>query len=279
MATVSQLLQRASELQNTSDTAQLDCEILLCHLLRVDRSWLRTWPDGEVSPQQVEQFEELLAARIQGKPIAHLIGSRGFWTLDLKVTADTLIPRPETEHLVELALALPLPDDSGVLDLGTGTGAIALALAAERSNWQLTAVDYQPKALVVARENCQRHQLSNVQIIESNWFSNITAQTSKFDLIVSNPPYIHSDDPHLHQGDLRFEPISALASGADGLEDLRRIISQSREYLNAKGWLLVEHGYQQGPAVRELFTTAGFTEVNTQRDYNQLERITFGQWL
>lgn len=279
MTTVSQLLQRASALQNTSDTAQLDCEILLCHLLAVDPSWLRTWPDAEVSPQQVAQFEALLASRIQGAPIAHLIGSRGFWTLDLKVTPDTLIPRPETEHLVEKALALPLPAESRVLDLGTGTGAIALALAAERSDWQLTAVDCQPEALAVARHNCQRHQLANVQVIESNWFSNIPIKAPKFDLIVSNPPYIHSEDPHLQQGDLRFEPITALVSGAEGLEDLRTIVDQSRDYLKPKGWLLVEHGYQQGRAVRELFAAAGFTEVSTQRDYNRQERISFGQWL
>jgi len=279
VTTVSRLLQRASALQNTSDTAQLDCEILLCHLLAVDRSWLRTWPDAQVSPQQVEQFEVLLESRIQGTPIAHLIGSRGFWTLDLKVTPDTLIPRPETEHLVEKALALHLPANSHVLDLGTGTGAIALALATERPDWQLTAVDCQPEVLAVARHNCQRHQLTNVEITESNWFSTLATQSAKFDLIVSNPPYIHSDDPHLQQGDLRFEPIAALVSGVEGLEDLRTIVDQSRDYLNPKGWLLVEHGYQQGPAVRELFTAAGFTEVSTQRDYNQLDRITFGQWL
>ena len=275
MVKVCQLLDSAEQLRTTSDSPQVDCEMLLCHVLEVDRSWLRTWPDAVVDAAQVSQFQALLAARVEGVPIAYLIGCRGFWNLDLKLTADTLIPRPETELLVETALDLPLPACSQVLDLGTGSGAIALALASERPDWQLTAVDSQSDTLAVAKQNCYHHGLQNVQMIQSNWFAEIAAQ---FNLIVSNPPYIEQDDPHLQRGDLRFEPIAALVSGADGLNDLKHIIKHSPRYLTDDGWLVVEHGFNQGSAVRNLFVSAGFAEVVTQRDYSQLERVTLGQW-
>ena len=251
--------------------------MLLCHLLEVDRAWLRTWPDATVEPEQLQRFEALLQARLQGSPIAYLTGSRGFWSLDLNVSPDTLIPRPETELIVEIALTLALPMRSSVLDLGTGTGAIALALASERQDWQLTAIDSQSGAVALAKQNCQRQGLSNVQIFQSDWFSGIASDSTDFDLIVSNPPYIERDDPHLEQGDVRFEPSSALVSGADGLDDLRKIVSQSPDYLADGGWLLVEHGCEQGNAVRELFISAGFSEVVTQRDYNNLDRVTLGR--
>ena len=266
-------------MQSTSDSPQLDCEMLLCHVLEVDRTWLRTWPDKQVSQDQQQAFEILLQKREQGVPIAYLIGSRGFWTLDLKVSEETLIPRPETELLVEVALSLELPNCSSVLDLGTGTGAIALALASERQEWRLTAVDSQSAAVTLAKQNCQRHSLINVDFLQSNWFSAVAVDSPAFDLIVSNPPYIGRDDAHLQQGDVRFEPNSALVSGVDGLDDLGLIVAQSPDYLVAGGWLLVEHGYEQGRAVRNLFVAAGFSHVSTRRDYNDLDRVTYGQWL
>lgn len=275
MVKVSQLLKSAEQLRATSDSAQVDCEMLLCHVLDVDRSWLLTWPDAAIDTEQAQQFESLIRARLEGVPIAYLIGSRGFWNLDLKLTADTLIPRPETELLVEIALNLSLPMDSKILDLGTGSGAIALALASERANWQLTALDSQADTLAVAKLNCHHHKLANVQMIQSDWFTEVTDQ---FNLIVSNPPYIEQNDPHLQRGDVRFEPVTALVSGADGLNDLRHIIKHSPDYLADNGWLLVEHGFNQGSAVRDLFISVGFSEVATQCDYNQLERVTLGQW-
>jgi len=271
---ISQLLKSAVQLNHRSDTATVDCELLLCHVLNVERSYLKTWPDRELNSADQAQFQQLLERRIQGQPIAYLIGTQGFWTLDLNVSPDTLIPRPETELLVEAALELELPEQSKALDLGTGTGAIALALASERSQWQISAVDLMPNAVQLASANCHRHQLNNVEIFQSSWFAEIPAQ--RFNLIVSNPPYIEDNDVHLTQGDVRFEPASALVSGSDGLNDLRLLIAESVNYLADRGWLMVEHGYQQGPAVRELFEQAGFAQVETRRDLNDLERITLG---
>ena len=271
---ISQVLQSAVQRNHLSDTATVDCELLLCHVLDVDRSYLKTWPDRELSSAVEEQFEQLLERRIEGEPVAYLIGTQGFWTLDLKVSPDTLIPRPETELLVETALELDLPRQAKALDLGTGTGAIALALASERSQWQISAVDLMPKAVQLASANCQRYEFENVEIFQSSWFAEIPAQ--RFDLIVSNPPYIEDGDRHLTQGDVRFEPASALVSGSDGLDDLRLLIAESVNYLADRGWLMVEHGYQQGPAVRELFRQAGFSAVETRADLNGLERITLG---
>ena len=272
--TISQLLQTAVQQNHASDTPVLDCELLLCHVLDVDRTWLKTWPDREISSDHQQQFQQLLQRRIEGEPIAYLVGSQGFWTLNLKVSPDTLIPRPETELLVETALELALPRRARVLDLGTGTGAIALALASERPQWQVSGADLMPGAVELAKHNCQNHKLDNVTLLQSNWYSDIPAQP--FDLIVSNPPYIEEGDRHLSEGDVRFEPASALVSGESGLQDLETLIGQSPDYLAASGWLLVEHGYQQGAAVRELFEQAGFAAVETRLDLNGLERITLG---
>ena len=275
---VTELLQNSNQLQSISDTAVLDTELLLCFALDVDRAWLRTWPDHQPEAIQVKTFKALLSRRLTGEPIAFIIGCQGFWTLNLTVSADTLIPRPETELLVEIALGLDLPKVSRVLDLGTGTGAIALALASEHNNWQLTAVDSQIAAVNLAEINRQNCQLDNVSIYQSDWFSQVPGLISspQYHLIISNPPYIEIDDPHLSAGDVRFEPASALVSGRDGLDDLRVVIEQSPKYLDSNGWLLVEHGYQQGTAVRNLFANAGFTAVATQVDYNNLERVTLG---
>ena len=278
MANVSELLQLSAKLQPTSDSPQLDCELLLCHVLDVDRTWLRTWPEKQVSSAQKSLFISLLDQRFEGMPIAYLVGSRGFWSMDLKVSTDTLIPRPETELLVEIALNLNLPRHSCGLDLGTGTGAIALALASERQDMQWIALDSQSGAVELAQANCKHQQLTNVTIFQSDWFDALQATNNTFDLIVSNPPYIAADDPHLVEGDVRFEPSSALVSGADGLDDIKIIISQSSAYLNTNGWLLIEHGYNQGQAVRDLMCAAGFFKVATQQDYNHLDRVTLGQY-
>lgn len=278
MASISNLLSLSSQLESISDTPQLDCELLLCHVIDKDRTWLRTWPDNQVSPTHQTLFKSLLDQRIKGTPIAYITGSRGFWSMDLNVSSDTLIPRPETELLVETALNLGLPRRACGLDLGTGSGAIALALASERSDMQWFAVDAQLGAVELAQDNCNQQQLSNVSIFQSNWFDAIKQQDNKFDLIVSNPPYIAKDDPHLSQGDVRFEPKTALVSGVDGLDDIKVIVSQSSMYLNTNGWLVLEHGYNQGKAVRDLMLLADFNEVTTIQDYNNLDRITLGFW-
>lgn len=278
MASVSELLKLSAKLQLNSDSPQLDCELLLCHALEVDRTWLRTWPENQVSATQQALFESLLDQRINGTPVAYLIGTRGFWSMDLNVSSDTLIPRPETELLVEIALNLSIPNKACGLDLGTGSGAIALALASERLDMQWIAVDSQQGAVELAQSNCDQQQLTNVSIFQSSWFDAIKAPNNKFDLIVSNPPYIAVADPHLSQGDVRFEPSTALVSGVDGLNDIKIIVRQSPSYLNANGWLILEHGYNQGQSVRELMLAAGFSQVVTKQDYNNLDRVTLGQW-
>jgi release factor glutamine methyltransferase len=272
--TIAELLHSATVANQPSDSPKLDCELLLCFVLGVAPSYLKTWPERQVSGDHWAQFDALLQRRIAGEPVAYLIGSQGFWSLDLEVSPATLIPRPETELLVEVALDLALPEQAAVLDLGTGTGAIALALASERSGWQICAVDLQQSAVDLAERNRQRYQLNNVRLFASDWFAAIPVQ--RFDLIVSNPPYIEANDPHLSQGDVRFEPASALVSGDDGLDDLRLVCSQSVDYLADGGWLLLEHGFDQGAAVRELLERAGFTLVETRSDLNGCERITLG---
>lgn len=274
--TIAELLQSATQANHLSDSPGLDCELLLCFVLGVSASYSKTWPERQVSDDHSAEFNALLKRRVAGEPVAYLIGSQGFWSLDLEVSPATLIPRPETELLVEVALDLPLPREAAVLDLGTGTGAIALALATERSHWQICAVDLQQQAVDLAERNRQRYQLDNVRLFASDWFTAIPAQ--RFDLIVSNPPYIEANDPHLNQGDVCFEPASALVSGADGLNDLRLVCAQSVDYLADGGWLLLEHGFDQGDAVREVLEQAGFTSVKTDTDLNHLERLTQGRY-
>lgn len=263
-------------LQATSESARADAEILLAHCLQKSRTYLYTWPEKVVDSNTEATFRQLLAERLRGVPIAHLTGQREFWTLNLKVTPDTLIPRPETELLVETAISLLPAGSSAILDLGTGTGAIALSIAHERPDLQVTACDFSAAALAVASENAQTHHISNMQFIQSNWFSALPSQ--HFDLIVSNPPYIEADDPHLAQGDVRFEPLTALASGQDGLDDIRHIVQSAPQWLANGGWLLLEHGYHQGKAVTTLLQAAGFQQVRCLPDLAGNDRVSLGQW-
>ncbi|WP_449125585.1 peptide chain release factor N(5)-glutamine methyltransferase [Pseudomonas viridiflava] len=273
MTIIASLL-RSAELPD-SPTARLDAELLLAAALGKPRSFLHTWPERIVSTEAALAFAGYLQRRRTGEPVAYILGQQGFWKLDLEVAPHTLIPRPETEMLVEAALELvPAFAPAQVLDLGTGTGAIGLALANDRQQWKITAVDRVLEAVELAERNRQRLQLDNAEVLNSHWFSALEGR--QFDLIISNPPYISEADPHLSMGDVRFEPGSALTAGPDGLDDLRTIISEAPAHLSPGGWLLLEHGYDQGPAVRELLIRHGFERIQTRRDLGEHERITFG---
>ena len=258
------------------DEARREAELLLEHALGRDRAWLFAHARDAVDDAAMETFDALIAQRVLGVPVAHLVGSWGFWTLRLRVTADTLIPRPETELLVEAALArLPADVPSRVADLGTGSGAIALALARECPLAHVIATDASEAALAVARANAAANRIGNVEFRVGDWFAPIAGE--RFDLIASNPPYIAAADPHLVQGDLRFEPLSALASGIDGLDAIRRIVADAPAHLRPGGWLLLEHGFDQGAAVRALLESAYFQTCETLRDLERRDRVTLGR--
>lgn len=254
-----------------------EAELLLLHVLGRERGWLFAHATDLLDPATAEAFAALLQRRIAGEPVAYLLGRRGFWTLDLAVSPATLIPRPETERLVELALErLPEGVPLRIADLGTGSGAIALALASERPLAQIVATDMSADAIAVAAGNARQHGLANVAFRQGSWHAPLADE--RFDLIASNPPYIANDDPHLAQGDLRFEPATALASGHDGLDDIRLIIAGAPAHLQPGGWLLMEHGWDQGEAIRALLEGAGFVEVETALDLEQRDRVSLGRW-
>ncbi|MFY9993472.1 MAG: peptide chain release factor N(5)-glutamine methyltransferase [Leclercia sp.] len=260
---------------SASDSPRRDAEILLGHVTGRARTYILAFGETVLSQDEETQLAALLARRKTGEPVAHLVGEREFWSLPLYVSAATLIPRPDTECLVEQALARLPASPARILDLGTGTGAIALALASERPDCQVTAVDVMPDAVALAQRNVDRLGLSNVTVMHSSWFSALADR--QFETIVSNPPYIDEADPHLGIGDVRFEPRSALVAAGQGLADLSQIITDARQHLVSGGWLLLEHGWTQGEAVRALFLQAGYQQVETCRDYGGNERLTVGK--
>ena len=265
--------QLEAALRLDSSSARIEVQCLLQAVLQVNRAHLLTHPEQLLDADQHARYMALLERRLGGEPIAYLLGEREFYGLTFKVSPATLIPRPETELLVELALQhIPQQGACRLLDLGTGSGAIALSIAHARRNTEVTAVDASDAALEVAQHNMQLLKLGNVRLLHSDWFSAL--QGERFDIIVSNPPYIAADDVHLAQSDVRFEPRTALASGADGLEDIRRITAQATGHLNVNGWLLLEHGYDQAAQVRAILQQAGFTGVFSAHDLAGIERVS-----
>lgn len=263
-----------------SGLVPLDAQVLLAHVLHHDRAWLVAHDDVSLTPQQVDAYFALARRRRDGEPIAYLTGAREFWGLSFRVSPAVLIPRPETETLVELALArLPKDFEAGVLDLGTGSGAIAIAIAHERPRLRILATDASADALAIARENARRLATANVEFLQTDWYDAVPRnwRGAPFALIASNPPYVAAGDPHLGEGDLRFEPVWALAPGGDGLSAIRTIVAGAVERLAPGGTLVVEHGYDQSARVRELFVAAGFADIVAVRDLAGIARIVAGR--
>ncbi|PAW00383.1 peptide chain release factor N(5)-glutamine methyltransferase [Vibrio coralliilyticus] len=263
--------------ESGSDSPSLDAAVLLCHTLNKPRSFLLTWPDKILDSEAILAFEANLQRRINGEPVAYITGEREFWSLPLKVAPSTLIPRPDTERLVEIALEKAVENQGDILDLGTGTGAIALAIASELPNRQVWGIDLKQEAKQLAESNAEHLGIRNAQFLSGSWFEPIEAGT-KFALIVSNPPYIEEHDPHLAQGDVRFEPLSALVAKDNGLADIKHISSQVLSFLQCDGWLMFEHGYDQGMAVREILGSLGYQNITTYKDYGENDRVTIGQF-
>ncbi|WP_404345271.1 peptide chain release factor N(5)-glutamine methyltransferase [Vreelandella venusta] len=281
-----------------SPSPRIDAEVLMEFATGRSRTWLYTWGDSECPTWEHARFDALIAARAQGQPVAYLTGEREFWGLPLATSPTTLIPRPDTETLVEAALARAGTPTGRLLDLGTGTGAIALAFASEKPDWQVVGVDVRPEAVALAAHNARTLNITNATFLVSDWFSAFTLSSlstssssasspgssspgspslgSTFEIIVSNPPYIAADDPHLGQGDVRFEPRSALVAEADGMADLLHLITQAKAYLMPGGWLALEHGYQQAPGVRQALEKAGYLSVESVQDMGGHERVTLG---
>lgn len=271
-----QWLSLAAARFSQSDSPKRDAEILLSFVTARARTYVLAFGETELAADQLQVLEQLATRREQGEPIAYLVGEREFWSLPLSVSSATLIPRPDTECLVEQALALLPVTPCRILDLGTGTGAIALALASERPDCAVVGVDIQADAVALACHNAEKLAIENVNFLQSSWFDTVSG---RFTLIASNPPYIDANDPHLNEGDVRFEPHSALVAPAEGIASLDEIIRRAPAYLEAGGWLLLEHGWQQADAVQKLLNTAGFSAVMTHKDYGNNDRVTVGQWI
>ncbi|MDX2503715.1 MAG: peptide chain release factor N(5)-glutamine methyltransferase [Gammaproteobacteria bacterium] len=285
LLTIDHILRSGIAQLNQSDTPKLDSEILLLKVLNDNnnksekiytKTWLLTWPEKTLSKKQVQQFEHYIELRSQGMPVSYITGTKDFWSFTLDVTSDTLIPRPETELLVECALEkISAHQNSHILDLGTGSGAIALAIASEMRLSNVLATDFSLEALNVAQNNAIRLGLKNISFCQSHWFKNISEQN--FDLIISNPPYIAENDPHLDENVRSYEPLSALLSKDNGLADINEIIIHSQHYLKSGGWLLFEHGYTQAEAVQNLFRENKFCQISSLNDLNQFPRVTLAQ--
>ena len=264
------------QLEDISDTAVLDAEVLLCHVIKKTRSHLRAWPEKTLSLEQYDQFQRLLNQRLLGQPIAYIIGKKEFWSRDFKVSPNVLIPRPDTELLIELSLDLIKNKvNPQLIDLGTGSGNIAITLAAERPDSDIMATDISNQALKIANHNAKTHQIKNIHFIQSDWFDNVSK--AEFDLVISNPPYIALDDPHLSQGDVRFEPDCALVADKKGLKDINIICQHALEYLKPNGTLLIEHGYDQQVAVQSIFDEYKYYNITTHNDLSGNPRVTTGQ--
>lgn len=287
MTTVKECLLNAAALKKCSSSPRLDCEILLAHVLDVDRGHLYAWPEKALTEVTTKQFEALFQRRLNGEPIAYLTGYKEFWSLPLAVNSSTLIPRPETELIVELVLEKAQAHQGfqapvRALDLGSGSGAIALAIASEKPKWDITAVDNSAGAMRMAQLNQQRLGFHNITFMLSDWFSGFEQREPErygFDFVLANPPYIDSEDPHLQRGDVRFEPRSALVAGDSGLKDLIAIINQSRRYMRSGSWLILEHGYQQSTNVLAAMRAAGYQDCATHSDFAGLPRASCGQFI
>jgi len=268
----------ADRLGKMSDTARLDAEILLACALNQARSHLRAWPERKLSPDEQDRFEDLIERRQSGTPVAYLFGEREFWSRSFKVRPGVLIPRPETELLVELALAaVPASQIADILDLGTGSGAIAVTVAAERPLARVTATDLSPDALDIAQENAALHGIPNICFRLGDWFDAV-ARSERFDLIVSNPPYVADDDPHLTRGDVRFEPSLALKGGLYGLDAFRIIAREARNYLKPHGQLMLEHGFDQANSLADLLTELRYIDISHHQDLQGHFRVSTARW-
>jgi len=277
--TIRQALKKAKlMLAPVSETAALEADLLLCFVLNKPRTHLIAWPEAALSHDQLAQFLRFVEQRASGVPLAYLLGEKEFWGERFSVTADTLIPRPETELLVAAALeVLPSQAAFNVLDLGTGSGAIAVSIAKQRPHCYVVAVDFSDKALSIAKKNAQRQKLTNIEFVHSDWFSELTQ--THYQVIVANPPYVSADDPHLVSGDIRFEPQAALVAEDHGLAALRHIIKQAGQYLDSGGWLMLEHGWDQGQNVQTLLTANHYQNVTLSEDLAGLDRMSMGQWV
>lgn len=276
MMNILQALQQARQrLANTSPSAVLDAEVLLSFVLKCNSAHLVAWPDKELTVEQTTHFLHLLQQRQQGMPVAYITGSREFWSLDFSVDNSTLIPRPETETLIDFILSTFTNSKKlKLLDMGTGSGAIAITIAREKPEWEIFASDISKQALQLAAQNSKKHQTS-VQLIHSDWFDNIPGKD--FDIIVSNPPYIEADDPHLQQGDVRFEPATALVAGKTGMDDIKKLCLHAKRFLAEDGYLVIEHGYNQKQQVFNCFANNGFKQIEQKKDLSGHTRITAGK--
>lgn len=273
-ATIKELLYEAENKLTNSCNARLDAEVLLCNVMKFDRGRLYSSPETIIPDNEVSLYRALVKDRQQGRPIAYLTGTREFWSLEFQVNEHTLVPRPETECLVETALEhIPANVKLDIVDLGTGSGAIAIAIASERPCCAITATDNCEQALAVAAANAGRLAVNNVKFVKSDWYANLQGS---FDMIVSNPPYIRNDDKHLHGDGVAHEPVLALRGGVDGLDAIRQIISNAGRYLNKGGWLVIEHGFDQAQAVQSIMEKYHFANIKTERDYGDVDRVTMG---
>lgn len=266
-----------SLLEKVSDSAKLDAQVLLSTVLEKEINYFYTWPEKVLTTSQVSTFNSLIQDRLSGKPIAYITGVKEFWSLPFYCNSSTLIPRPDTEVLIEQILSeveQRIKNKISCIDLGTGTGAIALALASENPHWDIDAIDYSEDAVALAKKNAKHLAISNVNIYQSDWFANVEA-SKQFDIIISNPPYIDENDIHLSQGDVRFEPLSALVAKDSGLADIEKISREAKSYLKKGGYLFFEHGYNQGEAVRSIMSLLHYNQIQTIQDYAENDRVTY----